>query len=286
MTEKIQVLYVDDETDLLTIGKLFLERLGNFSVTTTPGAVEAISILKSRSFDAIISDYQMPKMDGITFLKHLKSEGDSTPFILFTGKGREEVVIEALNNGADFYLQKGGDPRSQFAELEHKVRQAVSYRQSKESLATSIEDLRKISSRYEVLIAASNTGAWEYNFDSGQIWCSPEYFSMLARDIHDYDIRSIRNIEGIWTDLVHPDDRDEAVRRLNEYMKYPGGMYEHYFRMLHSDGSWRWILSRGKMLPDREGRSTNIIVGTNIDVTGRKTDRRGTPEKKRRTPGL
>jgi DNA-binding NarL/FixJ family response regulator len=47
------------------------------------------------------------------------------PFIIFTGKGREEVVIEALNSGADFYIQKGGDPKAQFAELAHKIRQAV-----------------------------------------------------------------------------------------------------------------------------------------------------------------
>ena len=59
-------------------------------------------------YDAIISDYQIPDMDGIEFLKKVRSSGNSIPFIIFTGKGREEVVIEALNAGADFYLQKGG----------------------------------------------------------------------------------------------------------------------------------------------------------------------------------
>lgn len=116
MTETIRVLYVDDESDLLTIGKFFLEQLGGFTVTTAPGAAEAMVLLKEQSFDVIISDYHMPMIDGITFLKHMKTENDTTPFILFTGKGREEVVIEALNNGADFYLQKGGEPKAQFTE--------------------------------------------------------------------------------------------------------------------------------------------------------------------------
>jgi len=71
----IKVLYVDDEPDLLTLGRIFLEREGDFTVTTAPGAAEAIDLLKDHSFDVIISDYQMPKMDGITFLKELKAEG-------------------------------------------------------------------------------------------------------------------------------------------------------------------------------------------------------------------
>ncbi len=70
---------------------------------------------------AAVSDDQMPAMDGIEFLKAVRGWGDKTPFIIFTGKGREDVVIEALNTGADFYLQKGGEPKSQFPELAHKI---------------------------------------------------------------------------------------------------------------------------------------------------------------------
>jgi PAS domain S-box-containing protein len=130
MTGHISVLYVDDEPDLLTLGKIFLERTGNFIVTTVPGAQKALDLITHQDFDAIVSDYQMPEMDGIEFLKHLKSTGNPTPFILFTGKGREEVVIEALNNGADFYLQKGGDPKAQFVELVNKILHATSRRRA------------------------------------------------------------------------------------------------------------------------------------------------------------
>ena len=114
------VLYVDDESALLEIVKVSIERTREFQVSTASSAQEALERLASVHYDAIISDYQMPGMDGIAFLKVLRSRGDQTPFIIFTGKGREEVVIEALNSGADFYLQKGGDPKAQFAELVHK----------------------------------------------------------------------------------------------------------------------------------------------------------------------
>jgi len=122
------ILYVDDEPMLLELARLFLEKTGDFRVDTAISATDALDILAKTSYDCIISDYQMPVMDGIVFLKTFRSKGNVAPFIIFTGKGREEVVIEALNNGADFYLQKGGDPKSQFVELAHKVRQAIQIR--------------------------------------------------------------------------------------------------------------------------------------------------------------
>ena len=142
MTDPIHILYVDDEINLLDIGKLFLERLGDFTVTTASRVTVAINLLNDTSFDVIISDYQMPEMDGIAFLKYLKSHNHTTPFILFTGKGREEVVIEALNNGADFYLQKGGEPKSQFAELSNKIHSAVSRRRTEKDLLRKNEELQ------------------------------------------------------------------------------------------------------------------------------------------------
>ena len=59
------------------------------------------------------------------FLEHLRTQGIHTPFILFTGRGREEVAIKALNAEADFYLKKGTDVKAQYAELSNIIDQAV-----------------------------------------------------------------------------------------------------------------------------------------------------------------
>jgi PAS domain S-box-containing protein len=138
------VLYVDDENDLLELGKLFLEQSPEFHVDIASSAKEALESLSVRSYNAIVSDYQMPEIDGIAFLKLVRRKYGNIPFILFTGRGREEIVIEAINNGADFYLQKGGDVRSQFAELSHKIRQAVARWQAEYSLIDSEKRLTDI----------------------------------------------------------------------------------------------------------------------------------------------
>ncbi len=144
MDDAIRVLYIDDEPDLLLIGKRFLELSGDFSVITLDSASEALEYLKSGQTDAIISDYLMPGIDGIEFLKEVRATGNTIPFIIFTGRGREEVVIEAINNGVDFYLQKGGDPKAQFAELAHKIRQAIARRHAELLLSESEKRLADI----------------------------------------------------------------------------------------------------------------------------------------------
>jgi len=130
----IDVLYVDDEPSLLDIGKLFLEESGDFNVSTAISAADGIRLLGQERFDAIVSDYQMPGMDGISFLIEVRKIHDGLPFILFTGKGREEIVIQAINEGADFYLQKSGDPNAMYAELEHMIRKAIERRMNESTI--------------------------------------------------------------------------------------------------------------------------------------------------------
>ena len=91
----ISVLYVDDEPGLLDLAKLYLEKIGDFNVDTLSSVQFAMEQLNTVSYDAIVSDYQMPEIDGICFLKRVRERFGDVPFILFTGKGREDVVIGA-----------------------------------------------------------------------------------------------------------------------------------------------------------------------------------------------
>jgi PAS domain S-box-containing protein len=143
-SNRISVLYVDDENSLLDLAKTFLERGGIFDVETTDASPDVPILLDVNTYDCVISDYQMPEMDGIELLRAVRSRHPSLPFILFTGKGREEIVIQAFDAGADYYVQKGGDIRSQFRELSHKIIRAVEKRRAETALKESEERYRNV----------------------------------------------------------------------------------------------------------------------------------------------
>lgn len=120
-----RILYVDDENALLYATQRYFQQEGGLSIDTAGSADEGFRKIGAIRYDAIVSDFEMPDMNGIEFLSALRSGGNNTPFIIFTGKGREEVVIDAFNAGADYYLQKGGHPKAQFAELSNSIQRQL-----------------------------------------------------------------------------------------------------------------------------------------------------------------
>jgi PAS domain S-box-containing protein len=138
------ILYVDDDETLLKLNKIYLEKNGEFTVAIASSAREALVLIRTKVYDAVLSDYQMPGMDGIELLKVIRREFGRLPFLLFTGKGREEIVIEAHNNGADFYIQKGPDIKAMIAELKHKLSSAIERRRTEDALQKSRQQLTDI----------------------------------------------------------------------------------------------------------------------------------------------
>ncbi|WP_292370308.1 PAS domain S-box protein [Methanoregula sp. UBA64] len=133
----VLVLYVDDDPALLDIGKTFLELSGRIQIHTVSSVSEALEEIKRRDYDGVITDYEMPHINGIAFLRYIREHYRDLPVVLFTGRSREEIAIEALNSGADFYLQKGGNPKPQFAELEYNLLHAIERRKAQEELRES-----------------------------------------------------------------------------------------------------------------------------------------------------
>ena len=124
-SDHLKILLVDDEEVVLNATRDYLETCFSFEADTALSGEEALSRLSHTRYDAIIADYKMEVMNGLDLLSVIREKGDQTPFIVFTGKGREEVVIASFEQGADGYVQKGGEIRSQFADLAHKVKTIV-----------------------------------------------------------------------------------------------------------------------------------------------------------------
>jgi PAS domain S-box-containing protein len=137
----IRVLHIDDEVDFLTLSKDFVENItnGEIQIDSLSDPTQAIETIQKKKYDAIVCDFLMPSMDGLDLLRSIKEENIDIPFIIFTGRSREEVVIKALNLGADSYLRKGGDAKSQFTELINDIKNVVKRKQAEEALRESEE---------------------------------------------------------------------------------------------------------------------------------------------------
>ncbi|MGC9434790.1 MAG: PAS domain S-box protein [Methanomicrobiales archaeon] len=238
----ISVLLVDDEPGLLELGTIYLEKTGEFSVDTAPSAQNALEMMESTRYDAIVSDFQMPGMDGIEFLKTIRSRNDTTPFIIFTGKGREEVVIEALNAGVDFYLQKGGNPKAQFAELANKIQYAVSRMRAEEALRESEERYRRIFSGMPSAVAIYEACDDGDDFIIRDLNPRAEEIEQIAKDdvigrrvtevfpgVKDFGLFSV--FQQVWRtgrpgylpDAIYRDARDPGTWRENWVYRLPSG---------------------------------------------------------------
>ncbi|WP_424000170.1 PAS domain-containing protein [Haloarcula salina] len=130
MAEPIRVLHVDDAPDFADTVAAFLESAGDFSVVTATTPEDGLRVLDQSPIDCVVSDYEMPGRNGLEFFEAVREDHPDLPFILFTGKGSEEVASEAITDGVTDYLQKDGGP-DQYTILANRVRNAVERRRAR-----------------------------------------------------------------------------------------------------------------------------------------------------------
>jgi PAS domain S-box-containing protein len=135
LAQTTRVLHVDDDLSILDISKqILMDMDSTLEIDCACSVDEAFKKLAIETYDAIISDYEMPQKTGLQFLKELREQKNDIPFFLFTGKGREEVAVTALNIGADGYYNKQGSPETVYGELMHGIKVATEKRKVKQAL--------------------------------------------------------------------------------------------------------------------------------------------------------
>jgi len=143
--DSIRVLLVDDDAPILEISKQILQDMDNcLKIDFAHCVEEAFEKLALANYDIVVSDYEMPTKNGLDLLKELKEIGNGMPFILFTGKGREEIAIKALNLGADGYYNKQGSPETVYGELAHGIKIITQRKKAEEKLKQSNKTINSI----------------------------------------------------------------------------------------------------------------------------------------------
>ena len=283
----LSVLIIDDEDQVLGVTRVFLERFGDMKVATSTSAKESLILLSNQTFDAIIVDYDMPEINGIEFLKILRSKGDSTPVIIFTGVGREYAAIEALNNGANFYLKKGEEIQPQLREMVHMIRRAVEGKLVGKGIGTSQKILSDAVCFFsEPAFALDRDGkviAWNRGME---ILSGVNYADMLGKGDRVYALPFFGRKAPLLVDMVF---EDEKVLRKNNFslIAKEEGTLLAWTKAPAKEGGERILWMKATPLYDGRGIFVGIIgairdithaVGTDL-LLQQEAEAKGTTEK-------
>ena len=127
------------------------------------------------------------------------------------------------------------------------------------------EELRTSRERYFLAMQGANDGCWDWDMDSGEVYCSPRYHQMLGYDATDKPITSVED----WVQHIHPDDLESVLHTNRQCFEGHVDNFEVEYRMRHRSGNYLWILGRGAHLRDETGRVYRM-AGTHTDITQRK----------------
>jgi len=126
------------------------------------------------------------------------------------------------------------------------------------------EALRESEERFNLAITGTGAGLWDWDMVNDTVYFSPQWKAMLGYEDHE-----IENAFSGWKKLWHPDDVTRIEEALKDYLDEKTTKYEIEHRLRHKDGDWRWILTRGDIIKDHDGKPSRW-VGTNLDITERK----------------
>ncbi|MFC7196443.1 response regulator [Halosimplex aquaticum] len=217
-SESIRVLHVDDEPDLVDLVATFLEREDErLTVETTSTVADAVARLDEADIDCVVSDYEMPGRNGLDFLETVRTDRPDLPFILFTGKGSEEIASDAISAGVTDYLQKETGTE-QYALLANRVINAVERARAEQA---EQRQLRAIETAHE--------GISILNADGEFIYVNEAY-----ADLYGYDREEM--IGAHWS-LIYPDQDTRSIRETILPAVRANGFWRGETTGLRADGS-------------------------------------------------
>jgi diguanylate cyclase (GGDEF)-like protein/PAS domain S-box-containing protein len=128
----------------------------------------------------------------------------------------------------------------------------------------SEEELRKSQGRYALAVAGANDGIWDWDFTTHVVFYSPRWWSMLG----ETEAKTKSTAEE-WFNRIHPEDLDRMKRDLESHIQGRSEQFHSEYRMMHADGHYRWMLSRGVAVRDDNGKAMRA-AGSQTDITDRK----------------
>jgi len=249
-----RLLIVDDNEMNRDMLARRLERNG-YLVDVVESAKQLMQRVKQNTVDLVLLDIEMPEVSGLDALKTLRESYSPVqlPIIMVTAKSQSEDIVKALNFGANDYLTKPVDLPVALA----RIGTQLSHKRAQEALRESEE-------RYALAARGANDGLWDWNIQTGRVYYSPRWKAMLG-----WRENEIGDNPEEWFNRIHDADRQRVQEEIAAHRNGSTPHFESEHRMLHKDGTFRWMLNRGLAVFDDSGKTLRM-AGSQTDITERK----------------
>jgi PAS domain S-box-containing protein len=238
---------------------MLLDLASNMEIDNACCVDEAFKKLAIGHYDVVVSDYEMPQKDGLQFLKELREQKNDIPFILFTGRGREEVAIKALNLGANGYVNKQGAPETVYGELSYNIAMLMDHHKAKNELLEKDRRLAKLAAQtpgmfYQFLRRPDGSFCVPYASNNIQaiFGCSPQ-------DVLD-DFSPIAKV-------ILPEDFDKVVSSIERSAAHITP-WKCEYRVQLPGQQIHWLL--GQAVPEQQDDGNVLWNGYNVDISEHK----------------
>ena len=261
MPEPIRILVVDDALEHAEMVVDFLrmsDSLRDATMKTAGSYEDALRALRADGFDVAFFDYWLGARNGLSLLRDARHEGIDTPVIVMTGRGAEEVAVEAMKAGAADYLSK---TNISVESLEYAIRHALALSAEEKQRRQAEAALRASEERFRALVENSSDALFLIDAEGRVTYMAPSSERHLGWKPEQMLGRSI-------FDFLHPDDRELAGARMADALQRPGENVSAEVRFKHADGSWRSM--EGVGVNRLHDPSVRAIIMNARDITERR----------------
>jgi PAS domain S-box-containing protein len=186
--------------------------------------------------------------------------------------GELQELAQAFDTMALSLEQQNNLRNAAERELEHRVAaRTAELAQVNRALQEQIAERSSIAAalqasneRLDLVLRGTNDGIWDWDIIRGEVYLSPRWKEMLGYADHE-----MPSAFKEWETRIHPDDRTRALATLNDCLAGKSPSFDLEHRLLHKDGSYRWIRSRGVVVRDAAGTPLRM-AGSSTDLTERR----------------
>jgi diguanylate cyclase (GGDEF)-like protein/PAS domain S-box-containing protein len=257
MPSELKVLILEDVDTEAELTARQLKRAGiSCTIRRVDTAETFVQQLDEFAPDIILSDFSLPHYDGLSALNAAQQTRADTPFIFVSGTIGEETAIESLKRGATDYVLK-----TNLARLGPAVLRAVQEAAQRAARVEAEKALLKSNERLQMVALATNDALWDWDLVTNTVWRNEGFQARFG-----YTDKDVAGHSDFWTSHIHTDDRTQVLTKIRSAIDSGHRFWSDEYRFLRADGTAAYVLDRGYVLHDANGKAIRMI-GAMMDIT-------------------